>query len=203
MKIICIGRNYVEHAKELNNPVPDVPVFFMKPDSALLINNKPFFLPGFSNEIHHEVEIVFKINRLGKNIKQKFASRYYNEITVGIDFTARDLQHLCKEKGNPWEIAKGFDGSAVLGRFISLSDLKNKEDISFRLDMNGRTVQTGNSGDMLFSIDRIIEYVSQFVTLKMGDIIFSGTPAGVGPVSIDDRLEAYIGDRKLLDFLVK
>lgn len=203
MKIICIGRNYVEHAKELNNPVPGEPVFFMKPDSAILINNKPFFLPDFSNEIHHEVEIVIKINRLGKNIQQKFASRYYNDITVGIDFTARDLQRICIEKGNPWEIAKGFDGSAVLGQFINLSELKDKNDISFRLDINAQTVQAGKSSDMLFSIDRIIEYISQFVTLKMGDIIFTGTPAGVGPVKINDRLEAYIEDRKLLDFLVK
>jgi 2-keto-4-pentenoate hydratase/2-oxohepta-3-ene-1,7-dioic acid hydratase in catechol pathway len=203
MKIICIGRNYVEHAKELNNPVPDEPVFFMKPDSSLLINNKPFFLPDFSKEIHHEVEIVIKINRLGKNIQQKFASRYYNKVTVGIDFTARDLQHVCKEKGKPWEIAKGFDGSAVLGKFISLSELENQDEIAFNLEINGKPAQKGNTHDMLFSIDRIIEYISQFVTLKMGDIIYTGTPAGVGPVKVNDRLEAYIEDKKLLDFLVK
>jgi acylpyruvate hydrolase len=203
MKIICIGRNYVEHAKELNNPVPDEPVFFMKPDSSLLINNKPFFLPNFSKEIHHEVEIVIKLSRLGKNIQQKFASRYYNEVTVGIDFTARDLQRICKEKGKPWEIAKGFDGSAVLGEFISLSELENQHEIDFKLEINGIPVQKGNTRDMLFSFDRIIEYVSQFVTLKMGDIIYTGTPAGVGPVKINDRLAAYLEEKKLLDFMVK
>lgn len=203
MKIICIGRNYAEHAKELNNPIPEEPVFFMKPDSAILINNKPFFLPDFSDEIHHEVEIVIKINRLGKNVQRKFASRYYEEITVGIDFTARDLQRICKAQGKPWEIAKGFDGSAVLGEFISLSELKNQDEIDFSLNINGVKVQTGNTRDMLFGIERIIEYVSQFMTLKMGDIIFTGTPAGVGPVKINDRLEAYIEDRKLLDFMVK
>jgi 2-keto-4-pentenoate hydratase/2-oxohepta-3-ene-1,7-dioic acid hydratase in catechol pathway len=203
MKIICIGRNYVEHARELNNPVPDEPVFFMKPDSSLLINNKPFFLPDFSKEIHHEVEIVIKISRLGKNIQKKFAPRYYNEVTVGIDFTARDLQRICKEKGKPWEIAKGFDGSAILGEFISLSDLINPNEIEFHLDINGNSAQKGNTRDMVFSIDRIIEYISQFVTLKMGDLIYTGTPAGVGPVKINDRLEAYIEEKKLLDFIVK
>ena len=203
MKIICIGRNYEEHARELNNPVPAEPIFFMKPDSSLLANNKPFFIPEFSNEIHHEVEIVIKISRLGKNIQQKFASRYYNELTTGIDFTARDLQRNCKKEGKPWEIAKGFDGSAVLGQFIPLSELVNQKEISFRLDINGKTIQTGNTRDMLFSIDRVIEYVSQFVTLKMGDMIYTGTPAGVGPVKINDRLEAFIEDRKLLDFRVK
>lgn len=203
MKIICIGRNYAQHAKELNNAVPDEPIFFMKPDSSILTNNKPFFLPDFSKEIHHEVEIVIKIDRLGKNIRQKFASRYYKELTVGIDFTARDLQRNCREQGRPWEIAKGFDSSAVLGEFIPLSSLKVKNSISFRLDLNGKTVQTGNSEEMVFSIDRIIEYVSQFNTLKMGDLIYTGTPAGVGPVQINDRLEAYIEDRKLLDFKVK
>ncbi len=203
MKIICIGRNYEEHAKELNNPVPAEPIFFMKPDSSILANNKPFFIPDFSKEIHHEVEIVIKISRLGKNIQQKFASRYYDEVTAGIDFTARDLQRICKDKGKPWEIAKGFDGSAVLGEFIPLTELKNQKEISFRLDINGKTVQSGNTRDMLFSIDYIIEYVSQFVTLKMGDIVYTGTPAGVGPVSINDRLEAYIEGKKLLDFLVK
>ena len=203
MKIICIGRNYEEHAKELNNPVPAEPIFFMKPDSALLVNNKPFFIPDFSKEIHHEVEIVIKLGRLGKNIQQKFASRYYDEVTTGIDFTARDLQRICKDQGKPWEIAKGFDGSAVLGEFIPLGKLENRKEISFRLDINGKTVQLGNTRDMLFNIDRVIEYVSQYVTLKMGDMIYTGTPAGVGPVHVNDRLEAYIEDRKLLDFMVK
>jgi 2-keto-4-pentenoate hydratase/2-oxohepta-3-ene-1,7-dioic acid hydratase in catechol pathway len=203
MKIICIGRNYAEHARELNNPVPEKPVFFMKPDSAILVKNKPFFLPEFSHEIHHEVELVIRINRLGKNIERKFASRYYHEITVGIDFTARDLQRECKKQGNPWEIAKGFDGSAVMGRFIPLSELANQKEIQFRLDVNGKTVQNGKSSDMIFSIDQIIEYVSAFVTLKIGDIIYTGTPEGVGPVKMNDRLEAFIEDKKLLDFLVK
>ena len=203
MKIICIGRNYAEHARELNNPVPEKPVFFMKPDSAILVKNKPFFLPEFSHEIHHEVELVIRINRLGKNIERKFASRYYHEITVGIDFTARDLQRECKKQGNPWEIAKGFDGSAVMGRFIPLSELANQKEIQFRLDLNGKTVQNGKSSDMIFSNDQIIEYVSAFVTLKIGDIIYTGTPEGVGPVKMNDRLEAFIEDKKLLDFLVK
>ncbi len=203
MKIICIGRNYVAHARELNNPVPDEPVFFMKPDSALLINNRPFYLPGFSKEIHHEIELVIKIDRLGKNIQERFAHRYYNEITVGIDFTARDIQARCKKEGKPWEIAKGFDGSAVLGEFIPLSSLQQQDNISFKLIRNGESVQEGNSAEMLFSVDKIIAYVSQFMTLKMGDLIYTGTPAGVSSVQIDDRLEGYIGDKKLFDIRVR
>ncbi len=203
MKIICIAKNYNEHIKELKSSSPGQPVFFMKPDSSLLINNKPFYLPEFSNEIHHEVEIVLRINRLGKHIEREFAYRYFNEITVGIDFTARDLQRTCKEEGNPWEIAKAFDGSAVLGKFIRFDKMNDPESIHFSLDINNKKVQNGNSSDMLFKIDHIIEYVSQFVTLKMGDLIFTGTPAGVGPVKIGDHLEAYIENEKLLNFEVK
>ena len=203
MKIICIGRNYADHAKELNNPLPDNPVFFLKPDTSLVINNKPFFYPEFSEEIHHEVEIVLKINRLGRYIDRKFAHRYYDEIGVGIDFTARDLQDQCKKKGLPWEIAKAFDNSAPLGRFIPKSDIPDSSSICLRLDINGETVQKGSSSDMIFPFDSIISYVSQFITLKIGDLIFTGTPAGVGPVKIGDRLQAYINDDLLLDFYVK
>ena len=203
MKIICIAKNYGKHIKELNSVTPYRPVFFLKPDSAILMNNKPFYLPDFSDEIHHEVEIVLKINRLGKHIEKKFASRYFNQVTVGIDFTARDLQRICKEEGNPWEIAKAFDGSAVLGRFINLNNISDPESINFSLNLNGKKVQNGNSANMLFRIDQIIEYVSRFITLKMGDLIFTGTPAGVGPVKIGDHLEGFIEEEKLLDFHVK
>jgi len=203
MKIICVAKNYSKHVQELNSETPDQPVFFMKPDSSLLLNNKPFYLPDFSNEIHHEAEIVLRINRLGKYIEKKFASRYFNEITAGIDFTARDLQNKCKAEGNPWEIAKAFDGSAVLGKFIKLDKVTDPRSIPFHLDINGRKIQEGNTADMLFNIDMIIEYVSQFVTLKMGDLIFTGTPAGVGSVKIDDHLEAFVEGEKLLDFMVK
>jgi acylpyruvate hydrolase len=203
MKIICIGHNYREHAKELNTPIPEEPVFFMKPDSAILLDNKPFYLPDFSREVHHEVEILVKIHRLGKNIERKFAHRYYNEITVGIDFTARDLQRKCKAEGKPWEISKAFDGSAVVGKFIKISNQINPQAINFSLQLNGIRVQSGNTADMIFSIDQIIEYVSKFITLKIGDLIYTGTPQGVGPVKINDRLEAYIEDKKLLDIEVK
>ena len=203
MKIICIGRNYIDHAKELNNPVPKEPVFFMKPDTSLLINNKPFFYPPFTSDLHHEVELVVQINKVGKTIARKFAHRYYSEIGIGIDFTARDLQQKAKEKGLPWEIAKGFEGSAPISRFIPLASLEDPSHIPFHLDINGKTVQEGNSDGMIFSIDEIISYVSQFFPLKTGDLIFTGTPAGVGPVQVNDRLQAYIGDQLLLDFKVK
>ena len=203
MKIICIGRNYIEHAKELNNPVPQKPVFFMKPDSSLLINNNPFFHPDFSNEIHYEAEIVLKICKLGKNIQRKFAHRYYERIGVGIDFTARDLQDLCKKNGHPWEIAKAFDQSAVINEFIDINTVPDREAISFKLDINGTTVQNGNTRDMIFSFDEIIAYISQFITLKTGDLIFTGTPAGVGPVKIGDHLTASVEQQVLLDFHVK
>jgi acylpyruvate hydrolase len=203
MKIICIGRNYADHAKELNNPVPVSPVFFMKPDSSLLINNNPFFYPQFSKEIHYETEIVLKICRLGKSIQPQFASRYYEEIGIGIDFTARDLQAACKKEGHPWEIAKAFDQSAVLGRFVPKTSLPDLSAINFRLDLNDVTVQKGNTRDLLFSFDEVITYISTFVTLKTGDLIYTGTPAGVGPVKIGDHLVASIEGEVLLDFRVK
>ena len=203
MKIICIGRNYKKHAQELNNDVPEHPVFFLKPDSALLNNNKPFYIPEFSQEIHHEVELVVRINRLGKHIDKQFANRYYNEVTLGIDFTARDIQRQCQAKGLPWEIAKAFDGSAPIGEFIKLDKLPEIQNLSLRLEKNGETVQDGNTKNVIFSVDEIITYVSQFITLKIGDLIFTGTPAGVGPVAINDRLKAYLEGNKVLDFDVK
>lgn len=204
MKIICIGRNYTDHAKELNNPVPAEPVFFLKPDTALLRNNAPFFYPSFSSEVHHEVELVIKINRVGRSIGEKFAPRYYSEVGLGVDFTARDLQQRCKEKGLPWEMAKAFDFSAPISSiFLPLENFDSIGNIPFRLVKNGAVVQQGNSGEMLFSVDRIIAYVSQFLTLKIGDLIYTGTPAGVGPVQINDRLQGYIGDQLMFDFEVK
>lgn len=203
MKVFAIGRNYADHAKELNNPLPAEPVFFMKPDTAIVKNNKPFFLPDFSEEIHHEVEIVLHLNRVGKNIAEKFAHRYYTEIGIGIDFTARDLQAKCKDKGLPWEIAKAFDNSAPIGKFLPKEQFRDFHDINFRLDINGSTVQKGNTRDMIFNFDRLIAHVSRFVTIKMGDLLFTGTPAGVGPVKIGDHLQAYIGDECLLDFYVR
>ncbi len=204
MKIIAIGRNYMDHAKELNNPVPKEPIFFLMPDSALLRNNQPFFYPDFSTDIHYEVEIVVKLNRLGKNVAAKFAHRYYSEIAIGIDFTARDLQKRCKEKGLPWEISKSFDGAAPVSEFISLNKLGGEmNNINFRLELNRKVVQQGNTGDMIFKVDQLIEHVTQFMTIKIGDILFTGTPAGVGPVKIGDRLTAYIEDQKMLDFVVK
>ncbi|MCK4466635.1 MAG: fumarylacetoacetate hydrolase family protein [Bacteroidales bacterium] len=203
MKIIAIGRNYIDHAKELNNPVPDTPIIFLKPDSSIIKKNKPFFLPEFSNEIHHEVEIVLKISRLGKNITPKFTCRYFNEIGIGIDFTARDLQRNCMNKGLPWEIAKAFDGSAPLGKFVPKSKFRDVNCIRFRLEINDKVVQQGNTKDMIFPVEKIIAYVSKFFTLKTGDLIFTGTPAGVGPVHKNDHLKAYIEDELLLDFFVK
>ncbi|MCG8696522.1 MAG: fumarylacetoacetate hydrolase family protein, partial [Bacteroidales bacterium] len=174
MKIICIGRNYSEHAKELNNPVPKEPVFFMKPDSALLLKNNPFYIPEFSNNVHYEVEVVVRINRLGKHIDRKFAHRYYNEIGLGIDFTARDVQDECKKKGLPWEKAKAFDGSAVLGKFFPLKELGEIQKLNFHLEKNGKIVQKGTTADMIFAVDAIIEHISKYVTLKIGDLIFTG-----------------------------
>ncbi len=204
MKIICIGRNYVDHAKELNNPVPESPVFFLKPDTALLRRNRPFYYPDFSKDIHYECELVVKINKLGKNIQKKFAHTYYDQIGIGIDFTARDLQSKSKAKGLPWEIAKAFDASAPLSmEFIDKSEFSSIHDIKFHFDKNGKTVQEGSSADMIFDIDELISYVSKFFTLKTGDLIFTGTPAGVGPVQIGDKLEAYIGDRLMLKCDIK
>ncbi|MEA3460704.1 MAG: fumarylacetoacetate hydrolase family protein [Bacteroidota bacterium] len=203
MKIICIGRNYVAHARELNNEVPDKPVFFMKPDSALVTANRPFFYPEFSNDVHHELEVVIRINRLGRSIEEQYADRYYNELALGVDFTARDLQAEQKKKGLPWEIAKGFDYSAPISEFFPVEKYGDIHNLSFRLDLNGKTVQDGSTSLMIFSFEKIIAYVSRFMTLKTGDLIFTGTPAGVGPVAINDRLEAYLEGDKLMDFPVK
>lgn len=203
MKIICIGRNYVNHAKELNNPVPTEPVVFIKPDSAILQSNKPFFIPEFTNDVHHELEVVVKINRVGKHIQSKFAHKYYDSITVGIDFTARDIQTKMKEKGLPWEKAKAFDGSAPVGKFIKLSSDKDINNLDFSMNLNGKVAQIGNTKDMLFSVDTIIEHVSKYFTLKIGDLIFTGTPAGVAKVNMGDTIEAFIGDEKLLTTFIK
>jgi len=203
MKIICIGRNYIDHAKELNNPVPAKPVFFLKPDSALVIRNRPFYYPEFSNDVHHELEVVIKINRLGKSIEEQFADRYFAEIGLGIDFTARDLQTEAKQKGLPWELAKGFDYSAPISRFIPVSKFDDIHHLRFHLLVNGTKVQDGNTADMIFSYEKLISYVSKFMTLKTGDLIYTGTPAGVGPVKPGDHLEAWLEDIKLLDFHVK
>ena len=203
MKIICIGRNYASHAKELNNPIPEEPVIFMKPDSSLIRNNQPFFIPDFSTDVHHEVELVVKINKLGKHIEKKFAHKYYHEIGIGIDFTARDLQSKLKEKGLPWEKAKGFDGSAPLGKFVPKSTFSDIENINFHLDINGKRVQTGNTSNMLFSIDTIVEHVSKYFTLKIGDLIYTGTPEGVGPVKAGDRLACFIEEEELLAFNIR
>lgn len=203
MKILAVGRNYVNHAKELGNDIPTEPVIFLMPETALIQRNQPFFYPDFSNEVHHEVELVIKINRLGKNISEKFANRYYDEIGIGIDFTARDLQRSASASGLPWAISKGFDGSAPIGQFVNKSELGDLKNIDFSLEKNGQVVQQGNSGDMLFSFDAIIAYVSRFFTLKIGDLIYTGTPMGVGPVQIGDNLVAKIGDRELLNFYVR
>ncbi len=197
MKIICVGRNYAKHAKELGNDVPKTPVLFLKPDTAILPKRNPLYYPHFTKDLHHEVELVIRINRLGKNIEERFAHKYYNEIGIGIDFTARDVQQQCKEKGLPWERAKAFDGSAPISeKFLKVSHLP--ENIQFSMRNNGELVQEGQSNDMLFGFNKLIEEISQVFTLKIGDLIFTGTPAGVAPVKIGDRLECYIGDEKLL-----
>lgn len=203
MKILAIGQNYVEHNKELNSKHPSEPVVFMKPDSALLRNNKPFYIPDFTDELHYETELIVKINRLGKNIAPKYAHRYYAEIGLGVDFTARDLQRKLKENGHPWEIAKAFDNAAVVGQFLPVSELGDVQNIAFRLDINGNTVQQGNSKDMIFPISELIAYTSRFFTLKIGDFLYTGTPAGVGKVHPGDRLEGYIFDHKMFDFKIK
>ncbi|MCK9219971.1 MAG: fumarylacetoacetate hydrolase family protein [Bacteroidales bacterium] len=203
MKIICIGRNYVDHIKESNHAIPASPVFFLKPDTSLLIRNRPFYLPSFSREIHHEIELVMKICKVGKNIQKKFAATYFNEIGIGIDLTARDLQETAKNKGLPWTIAKGFDQSAPIGKFLPISTFSDLMDINFHLELNEKTVQHGNSGMMVFPFDEIISYISQYMTLRTGDLIFTGTPSGVGPITKGDKLEAYIGEEKLLTCQVK
>jgi len=203
MKIICIGRNYAEHAKELGNNVPTEPVFFCKPDSAMLPRSNPLFIPPFTNDLHYEVELIIKIDRLGKNIEEQFADRYYSTIGLGIDFTARDVQEEQKKKGLPWEKAKAFDGSAVVGKdFLPLEEF-DRSNIRFSLKKNGEVVQIGNSSDMIFNFNKIIAYVSQFMTLKIGDLIFTGTPSGVGPVAINDVLEGYLGEKKMFKVNIK
>ena len=204
MKIICIGRNYTEHISELKNEKPTDPVIFMKPDTAILLKKQPFFIPDFSDDIHYEVEVLVRINKVGKYIQEKFAHKYYNDIGLGIDFTARDLQQKLKEKGLPWEKAKGFDGSAVISeKWIDKNTFSNINNINFSLLRNGEPVQMGNTGDMLWKIDEIIAYVSQYFTLKIGDVIFTGTPKGVGRVELNDRLTGFIEDQQLFSINVK
>ena len=204
MKIFAVGLNYASHNKEMKRTFESSePVLFMKPDTALLKDGKPFFLPDFSEDVQYETELVVRVSRLGKNIAERFAHRYYDQLTVGIDFTARDLQKKQKELGLPWEIAKGFDQSAAVGSFIPIESVTALQDLNFRLDINGETVQAGNSREMIYSVDRIIAFISRFFTLKIGDLIFTGTPAGVGPVKINDHLQGYVEERKLLDFRVK
>jgi 2-keto-4-pentenoate hydratase/2-oxohepta-3-ene-1,7-dioic acid hydratase in catechol pathway len=204
MKIFAIGLNYDSHNKEMKRTFEsNTPVIFMKPDTALLKNGSPFFLPDFSDEIHYETELVVRISRLGKNIAERFAQRYYDEITIGIDFTARDLQRQQKELGLPWEIAKSFDGSAAVGNFVPKTEAADIQNIDIRLDINDKTVQQGNTCDMIYSVDKIIAYISRFFTLKIGDLIFTGTPAGIGPVAINDQLRGYLNGQKLLDFRIK
>ncbi len=198
MKIFCIGRNYRDHAKELNNPVPSEPMIFMKPPTALLRNGKPFYIPDFSDEIHYEAELVVKIAKNGKHIDPKFVKSYYNEITIGLDFTARDLQKKLKAKGHPWEIAKGFDFSAAIGNWVEYSEEMKQKNIRFTLKKNEITVQSGNNSDMIFSIDEIVLYISKFFKLQAGDLIYTGTPAGVGRVEKGDILEGYIDNKQLL-----
>ena len=202
MKIICIGRNYADHAKEMNSPVPSSPMFFMKPDTALLKDGNDFYLPDFSDDIHYECELVVKINKVGKNIQEKFAHKYYDQVSLGLDFTARDLQSKCKEKSQPWEIAKAFDNSAAIStQFVSIKELP--EQIAFELTKNGETVQQGTTADMIFSIDQLIAHVSRFITLKVGDLIYTGTPAGVGSIKVGDKLIGSLEGKKMFEFEVK
>lgn len=203
MKIICIGRNYADHAKEMKAEVPGSPIFFLKPDTAILRDGYPFYYPEFTKDLHYECELVIKIDKAGKNIAEKFAPKYYSKVTLGIDFTARDLQQICKEKGLPWEIAKAFEHSAPISlKYLDISKL-DLENLSFELLKNGENVQLGNVSDMIFSIDQIIAYVSKFMTLKIGDLIFTGTPSGVGPVQIGDKLEGFLDSKKMFEFDVK
>ena len=201
MKIICIGRNYAEHAKEMKAPLPSEPVFFMKPDTALL-KEQEFYMPDFTSDLHHEIELVLKVCKTGKHIGEQFAGNYYDEVGLGIDFTARDLQAICKEKGLPWEKAKAFDNSAPIGKFVKKDSLETSN-IRFELKVNGETRQKGNSSDLIFSFDKVISYVSRFVTLKTGDLIYTGTPEGVGPVKIGDKLEGFLHDESFLKLTVK
>ncbi len=203
MKIICVGRNYVDHIQELNNEQPDDPVIFLKPETAVPLKNEPFFYPDFSQDVHHEVEVLVKISRVGKNIEEKFAHKYYDEIGVGLDFTARDLQNKLKAKGLPWELAKAFNGSAPMSGFVPKSEFADLQNLNFRLEVNGETRQQGNTSLMLFRIDYLISFVSRYFMLQQGDVIFTGTPKGVGPVQVGDTLTAYLEDRKMLEIAVK
>ncbi|MFZ4785290.1 MAG: fumarylacetoacetate hydrolase family protein [Flavobacteriales bacterium] len=204
MKIICIGRNYSEHAKELGNAIPTEPVFFCKPDSAILPRSNPLYIPEWTQDLHYEVELIVKIDRLGKNIEEEFSARYYSSIGLGIDFTARDIQEEQKKKGLPWEKAKAFDGSAVVSKdFIALEDLANRSNIRFSLKKNGEIVQSGQSSDMIFSFDQVIAHVSKYMTLKIGDLIYTGTPSGVGPVQIGDVLEGFLEEKKMFRVVIK
>ncbi|MFO7873710.1 MAG: fumarylacetoacetate hydrolase family protein [Bacteroidales bacterium] len=203
MKIICIGRNYHDHAAEMGEEVHRMPLMFMKPETALIKARLPFFYPDFSNDIHYEAELVLRICKLGKHIQTRFAHTYYQEVAVGLDFTARDLQQQCKEAGHPWEIAKSFDGSAAVSSFVPLDSLTNRENIAFSLQKNGEVVQKAHSGMMIHHFDELISLVSQFFTLKMGDYIFTGTPAGVGPVKTGDKLEAFLEEKKMLQVFIK
>jgi len=203
MKIICIGFNYKNHLAEMGAERPKVPLFFFKPDTSILSRNRPFFLPDFSQDMHYELELVVRINKQGKHIQERFAHTYYNEIGLGIDFTARDLQKQCQTKGEPWEICKSFDNSAAVSEFLPLDTFNDIDNLNFHLLLNGNQVQTGNTSDMIFKIDAIIAYVSQFITLKIGDLLFTGTPAGIGKLAINDHLQGFLENRKLLDFMVK
>ena len=203
MKIICIGLNYRKHAMEMGWPIPEEPVVFLKPDSSILKNNKPFFLPDFSDNIHYEVEVVIKISKLGKGISAKYAPRYFDEFTLGIDITARDLQSRQSSAGMPWEISKCFDGAAPIGCFVPISCIEDMGNLDFRLEINDKVVQKSNTSDMIYGFNEIIEYVSKYFTLKTGDLIFTGTPSGVGQLKRNDNLVAYLGDKPLLDFLIK
>ena len=203
MKIICIGLNYKSHIQELKCETPEQPLFFLKPETSMILRNRPFFLPDFSNDIHYEVELLVKINKVGKFIQKRFAHTYYDQIGLGIDFTARDIQQEAMAKGLPWELSKAFDGSAIIGNFLPKSQFPNLQNINFHLQKNEQIVQKGNSADMLFEIDDIIAYVSQFITLKIGDIIFTGTPVSVGRIEINDRLQGFIEEQKMFDFRVK
>lgn len=203
MKIICVGRNYREHAKELNNPIPKEPVLFLKPETALVPKKNPFFIPDFSNDVHYEAELVVKINKVGKNIQEKFAHKYYHQFSVGLDFTARDIQQKQKEKGLPWEISKAFDGSAAIGKFLDISELQNPKNPAFSLLLNGEKVQSSSPSEMIFSIDRLIQEISKYFTLKIGDLIFTGTPAGVGRLNKGDQLKLYLEENEILQLNVK
>jgi len=203
MKIFCIGRNYIDHAKELNNPVPSQPLIFMKPPSALLVKNKPLYYPEFTKDLHYELEVVLKVCKNGKQVQPAFAKKYYKEIALGIDFTARDVQKRCKEKGHPWEVAKAFDNSAALTEFVSIEKFNKEEGIKFQMKKNGDLVQDGNTKDLIFNFDYLICYLSKFFKLQMGDLIYTGTPAGVGPVQIGDKLEGFLEGEKLLECEVR